>query len=98
MNQERIFKVLVGPHVSEKASLVADQSNQYVFKVARDANKREVKAAVQKLFNVQVEDVRVANCRGKTRRTRYGVGRQSDWKKAYVRLAQGQEIDFVAAE
>ena len=98
MNQERIFKVLVGPHVSEKATNVAGRNNQYVFKIARDANKREVKAAVEKLFNVQVEDVRVANVKGKIRRTRYGVGRQSDWKKAYVRLAQGQEIDFVSAE
>ncbi len=98
MNQERIFKVLEGPHVSEKATNVADEGNQVVFKVARDANKREVKAAVEKLFNVQVESVRVTNVKGKTRRTRFGIGRQSDWKKAYVRLAQGQEIDFVATE
>ncbi len=98
MNKERIFKVLVAPHVSEKASLAADKGNQVVFKVARDANKREVKAAVQQLFNVQVEDVRVVNVKGKSKRTRYGIGRQSDWKKAYVRLAQGQEIDFASAE
>ncbi|MAT49571.1 MAG: 50S ribosomal protein L23 [Porticoccaceae bacterium] len=98
MNQERIFKVLVGPHVSEKSAIVADHGNQVVFKVARDANKREVKAAVQQLFKVQVEDVRVVNVKGKTKRTRHGVGRQSDWKKAYVRLAQGQEIDFASVE
>jgi len=98
MNKERIFKVLVAPVVSEKASIVADQGNQVVFKVARDANKREVKAAVQQLFGVQVEDVRVVNVKGKIKRTRYGIGRQSDWKKAYVRLAQGQEIDFASAE
>ncbi|MCK9468375.1 MAG: 50S ribosomal protein L23 [Porticoccaceae bacterium] len=98
MNKERIFKVLMAPVVSEKASIVADQSNQVVFKVARDANKREVKAAVQQLFGVQVEDVRVVNVKGKVKRTRYGIGRQSDWKKAYVRLAQGQEIDFASAE
>jgi large subunit ribosomal protein L23 len=98
MNKERIFKVLVAPHVSEKATIVADKGNQVVFKVARDANKREVKAAVQQLFGVQVEDVRVVNVKGKTKRTRNGIGRQSDWKKAYVRLAQGQEIDFASAE
>ena len=98
MNKERIFIVLMAPVVSEKASIVADQSNQVVFKVARDANKREVKAAVQQLFGVQVEDVRVVNVKGKVKRTRYGIGRQSDWKKAYVRLAQGQEIDFASAE
>jgi len=98
MNKERIFKVLVAPVVSEKASIVADQGNQVVFKVARDANKREVKAAVQQLFGVQVEDVRVVNVKGKVKRTRHGIGRQSDWKKAYVRLAQGQEIDFAPAE
>ncbi|MDY0068829.1 MAG: 50S ribosomal protein L23 [Porticoccaceae bacterium] len=98
MNKERIFKVLVAPHVSEKATIVAEKGNQVVFKVARDANKREVKAAVQQLFGVQVEDVRVANVKGKSKRTRHGIGRQSDWKKAYVRLAQGQEIDFASAE
>ena len=98
MNKERIFKVLIAPQVSEKATNVAEQGNQVVFKVARDANKREVKAAVQQLFGVQVEDVRVLNVKGKSKRTRHGIGRQSDWKKAYVRLAQGQEIDFASAE
>jgi large subunit ribosomal protein L23 len=98
MNKERIFKVLIAPQVSEKATNVAEQGNQVVFKVARDASKREVKAAVQQLFGVQVEDVRVLNVKGKSKRTRHGIGRQSDWKKAYVRLAQGQEIDFATAE
>lgn len=98
MNQERIFQVLLGPVVSEKAANVAEAGNQVVFKVCRDADKREIKAAVQKLFNVQVEDVRTVNVKGKNKRTRYGVGHQSDWKKAYVRLAQGHEIDFAVAE
>ncbi len=98
MNPERIFKVLLAPHVSEKASSIAEAANQVVFRVAADASKREIKAAVEKLFSVQVEAVRVANVKGKTRRTRQGVGRRSDWKKAYVRLAQGQEIDFAVAE
>lgn len=98
MNQERIYKVLLGPLISEKSADLTEQSNQVVFKVARDADKREIKAAVQQLFKVQVEDVRTLNFKGKTRRTRFGIGRQSDWKKAYVRLAPGHEIDFAAAE
>lgn len=99
MNQERIYKVLLGPVVSEKSASVGESSNQVVFKVLADASKVEIKAAVQALFNAKVESVRVLNVKGKTKRTRYGVGKRSDWKKAYVRLEQGQEIDFaVAAE
>ena len=98
MNQERVFKVLLAPHVTEKAVSSVQTGNQVVFKVATDANKLEVKKAVENLFEVKVEDVRIANVKGKTRRTRNGVGRRSDWKKAYVRLAEGQEIEFAAAE
>ncbi len=98
MNRERIYKVLLGPVVSEKASLAADAGNQVVFKVLPSATKLEIKNAVQALFDVKVEQVRVLNVKGKTRRTRFGIGRRSDWKKAYVRLAQGQDIDFAAAE
>lgn len=98
MNQERIFQVLLGPVVSEKAATAGQAGNQVVFKVLRDADKREIKTAVQKLFNVVVEEVRTVNVKGKNKRTRYGIGRTCDWKKAYVRLAQGQEIDFAVAE
>ena len=98
MNQERIFQVLLGPVVSEKAALAGESGNQVVFKVRRDAGKREIKTAVQKLFNVVVEDVRTVNVKGKNKRTRNGIGHLSDSKKAYVRLAQGQEIDFAVAE
>lgn len=98
MNQERIYKVLLGPVVSEKSAAAGEISNQVVFKVLADANKVEIKAAVQALFNTKVESVRVLNIKGKTKRTRHGVGRRSDWKKAYVRLEQGQEIDFAVAE
>jgi large subunit ribosomal protein L23 len=97
MNQERIYKVLLGPVISEK-SAAAGEANQVVFKVLADANKFEIKAAVESLFSKKVEGVRVLNVKGKTKRTRYGVGVRSDWKKAYVRLEQGQEIDFAAAE
>jgi len=78
MNQERIYKVLLGPVVSEKASNVAGAGNQVVFKVLPDADKREIKAAVQKLFNVVVEDVRTVSVKGKQKRTRNGIGRLSD--------------------
>ena len=98
MNQERIFKVLLRPHITEKTASVADGQNQFVFKVAVDATKPEVKVAVEKLFNVKVADVRVTNVKGKTKRTKVGLGKRSDWKKAYVRLEQGQEIDFAVTE
>jgi large subunit ribosomal protein L23 len=98
MNQERIYKVLLGPVISEKSAAAGEGANQVVFKVLADANKFEIKAAVEALFSKKVESVRVLNVKGKTKRTRYGVGTRSDWKKAYVRLEQGQEIDFATAE
>jgi large subunit ribosomal protein L23 len=98
MNQERLFKVLLGPHITEKASMSAGAATQVVFKVATDASKLEVKKAVEQLFEVQVNGVRVVNVKGKARRTRTGIGTRSDWKKAYVRLAEGQDIDFSVAE
>lgn len=96
MNKERIFQVLLAPHVSEKASVVADAGNQVVFKVATTATKRDIKTAVEHLFEVKVTGVRVINVKGKTRRTKSGLGKCSDWKKAYVNLAAGQDIDFMA--
>jgi large subunit ribosomal protein L23 len=78
--------------------MASGAATQIVFKVATDSTKLEIKRAVQQLFEVQVDDVRVVNVKGKTRRTKTGVGRRSDWKKAYVRLAEGQDIDFAVAE
>jgi large subunit ribosomal protein L23 len=98
MNQERIFQVLVGPHVSEKAAIVADTSNQYVFKVALDATKSEIKKSVEQLFKVKVENVSTLRVKGKVKRNRNGFSAKSTWKKAYVRLEQGQDIDFASAE
>ncbi len=98
MNQERVFQILVGPHVSEKAAIVADQSNQYVFKVAVDATKAEIKKSVEQLFKVKVDAVRTLKVKGKVKRTRHGFSARPTWKKAYVRLEQGQDIDFAAAE
>ena len=98
MNQERLFQVLQGPHVSEKAAIAADDSNQYVFKVAVDATKTEIKKSVEQLFKVKVDNVRTLKVKGKVKRNRYGFSTKPTWKKAYVRLEQGQDIDFAEAE
>lgn len=98
MNQERLYKIILGPVVSEKAAQLGEASNQVVFKVATDARKAEIKTAVEKLFDVKVTNVSVLNVKGKTKRTRFGLGVRSDWKKAYVRLEQGQDIDFVYSD
>lgn len=98
MNQERLMHVLLAPHISEKTAMASESANQYVFKVARDANKTEIRAAVEKLFEVTVESVRTVNMRGKTKRFKTSLGRRPHWKKAYVRLAEGQTIDLGAAE
>jgi large subunit ribosomal protein L23 len=98
MNGEYLYKVLHGPLVSEKAYSIADVANQIVFKVDTCANKQQIMMAVEKFFNVKVEAVRVLNVKGKTKRTRFGLGRKSNWKKAYVRLAEGQDIDFASAD
>jgi large subunit ribosomal protein L23 len=94
MNNERLMNVLLSPVVSEKSSIVADANGQYTFKVATDATKREIARAVEKLFEVQVENVKVVNVKGKTKRFGQLQGKRSDWKKAYVRLKAGSEIDF----
>lgn len=98
MNQERLMKVILEPHISEKSTNVAEQGNQVVFKVTTDATKSEIKQAVEKLFNVTVQGVQVSNTKGKTKRTRFGVGKRKDWKKAYVRLSEGDDINFLGTE
>ena len=98
MNQERLMTVLLEPHVSEKATLAAEQGNQVVFKVRRDATKAEIGKAVEMMFEVKVEAVQVIVAKGKAKRFGATLGRRSDWKKAYVRLAPGQTIDFLGGE
>ena len=98
MNQERVFKVLVGPHISEKATVLADSKGQFVFKVATDATKLEIKKAVESLFNVKVESVNTTLTKGKNKRFGRSLGRRQDFKKAYVSLAEGQTIDFAGVE
>lgn len=98
MNPERVYKIVLGPHVSEKTARCAEVANQIVFKVARDATKLEIRKAVEQLFDVKVVNVRTLNVKGKVKRNRFGLVNKSNWKKAYVRLEQGQDIDFAVAE
>ena len=95
MNQERLMQVLLAPQISEKATYLADKHEQVVFRVATDATKPEIKAAVELLFKVEVEGVQVANVKGKVKRFKGATGRRKGWKKAYVSLKPGQEINFV---
>ncbi len=96
MNQERLLKVLLGPVMSEKSANAADASRQFVFRVAPDATKPEIAAAVEMLFDVNVEKVQTINVKGKRKRFGRLAGKRKDWKKAVVRLAEGQDIDFGA--
>jgi len=95
MREERLLQVILAPHVSEKSTMTAETFNTLVFKVATNATKAEIKAAVEKLFEVEVEGVRTVNVKGKTKRTGARFGKRSDWKKAYVSLKEGADIDFV---
>lgn len=98
ISQQRLMQVLLAPQVSEKATYVADKNEQVVFRVASDATKPEIKAAVELLFKVEVKSVQVANVKGKIKRFGRMTGRRKDWKKAFVCLKPGQEINFVAGE
>lgn len=95
IREERLLKVLRAPHVSEKASTAMKKTNTIVLKVATDATKAEIVAAVQKLFEVEVRDVNTLVVKGKTKRHGQRVGRHRNWKKAYVTLKEGQNLDFV---
>ena len=97
MNQERLMKVLLAPVISEKSTRIGDRDRQYVFKVMKDATKREIRNAVEVLFKVKVAGVRVANMRGKVKRIGQTLGCRRNWKKAYVSLQEGHEIEFDGA-
>ena len=98
MNQERMYTVIREPHISEKTSTMGNDSNQYAFKVATDATKAEIKTAVETLFKVTVEGVSTVNVKGKVKRTARGASQRKNWKKAYVRIADGQNIDFTVTD
>jgi len=97
-NAEQLMTVLLAPVVSEKGTRVADKHRQYVFRVADAATKPEIKAAVELLFKAKVESVTVSRVKGKKKRFGRFMGRRNNWKKAYVRLAVGQEINFSVTE
>lgn len=98
LHQERLMTVIRGPHLSEKAH-IASENNQVVLKVRTDANKKEIRKAVELLFDVKVEEVQVVNVKGKNKRFGQTMGRRSDWKKAYVKLAEGSSLDaFLGSE
>lgn len=94
----RLMNLVLAPVISEKSTRVADRDRQYVFRVLDRATKPEIKAAIELLFKTKVETVTVANVKGKARRFGRFAGRRRNWKKAYVRLAAGQEINFSATE
>jgi len=96
--QDRLLQIILAPQITEKATTIADQHQQIAFKVRTDATKPEIKAAVEMMFKVEVEKVAVINVKGKTKRAGRTMGKRSDWKKAYVSLKPGQEIDFAAGE
>jgi large subunit ribosomal protein L23 len=97
-NADQLMNVVLAPVVSEKSTFVADKNRQYVFRVADRATKPQIKAAIELMFKTKVDDVTVLNVRGKERRFGRWVGRRRNWRKAYVRLAAGQEINFAATE
>ncbi len=95
LNKEKLYKVLLAPRVTEKSTMVGESSNQYVFQVAVDATKADIKHAIEMLFEVNVESVQTVNVKGKTKAFRQRLGKRNDWKKAYVRVQADQVIDLL---
>ncbi len=98
LREEQLYKVLLAPHISEKGTRVADKNRQFVFKVRADARKPDIRRAVEKLFQVEVQSVQVVNLAGKAKRTGQIKGRRQDIRKAYVRLKPGFDIQFVSGQ
>ncbi len=94
MNKGRLYNVIIGAHISEKASVIADEANQYAFRVTKDATGPEIKRAIEKIYDVEVKKVSVMNVKAKVKRNWKGTSRKASWKKAYVSLAVGNDIDF----
>jgi large subunit ribosomal protein L23 len=97
MRQEQLMKIIISPHMSEKAALAKEVSRLYVFEVLKSATKPDVKDAVELMFKVKVESVRIVNVKTKPKRFGQIMGRSKAWKKAYVKLQEGQSIEFVGA-
>ena len=94
MNQERMYKLILGAHISEKTAVIADEANQFAFRVVKDATAPEIKEAIEKIYDVAVKNVTVMNVKGKVKKSIRGLTRKPSWKKAYVRLEDGHDIDF----
>jgi len=97
IQQTNIAKIILAPIVSEKSTNAAEDSNHFVFKVQKVATKLEIKKAVELMFSVEVDSVQVLNMKGKVKRFGRSLGKRSDWKKAYVKLKPGHDIDFATA-
>ena len=98
MSTTNVYEVIRAPRVSEKTARLQEVSNQYVFEIAKTATKADVKAAVEQIFDVKVEAVNVVNVKGKNKSFKFRQGRRGDWRKAYVKLAEGQSIDVMLAK
>ena len=98
MNIEHLMVVLKEPHTSEKSTILADKLKQFTFKVMKKATKAEIKAAIEHMFNVKVKSVSTVNVKGKSKRFKQTVGKRSDWKKAYVTLLEGHDINYTVTE
>ncbi len=96
MSDSGLYKIILGPHVSEKSTMMAEDSRQVVFKVSLDASKPQIRRAIEKLFSVEVENVQVMRQKGKKKNFGRVSGKRKDWKKAYVKLKEGQDLDFLA--
>ncbi len=96
MNDAKLYSIIRAPRISEKTARLQEVSNQYVFEVSTEANKLEIKEAVEKIFGVNVRAVNVVNVKGKSKAFKFRMGRRADWRKAYVTLAEGQSIDVMA--
>jgi large subunit ribosomal protein L23 len=97
VNKYQLASVLEAPIISEKSTVAAEKDKQFVFKVQKQATKKQVKSAVEMMFSVEVDSVRVLNVKGKQKRFGKSLGQRSDWKKAYVKLKPGHDIEFSAA-
>ena len=94
MNKQNLYRIIESPHVTEKTSALSINNNQVVFRVNKSATKNQIKKAVEELFSVSVTSVSTSISKGKTKRNKFGVYRRSDFKKAFVSLKQGDEIEF----
>ena len=94
-NEKSLYGILRKPRITEKSAIAGSISNSVVFEVAKDANKIEIRKAVEKIFDVKVKAVRTLNYKGKEKRVGRNIGKRKDWKKAYVSLEEGNSIDMI---